>query len=168
MGHTKRLTLAGVGSRASADDAIGLCLVEAVADAGLGSDLKCLLWEDADALTLAHELLALEGDVVIVDCADLGLAGGCWRFFPLESARLVVRWDALSTHGLGLAEALTLARALGFARGAWIFGVQPFDLSPSPGLSPQMMHRVPLLLGALRGLLPPLAAEPGEGPGCQE
>lgn len=163
---TPRLTLAGVGTRSSGDDAIGLCLVEAMAGQAAGSDLECLLWEDADALTLANELLAIERDIIIVDCADLGLAGGSWRFFPLESARLLVRWDALSTHGLGPAEALTLARALGFARGAWIFGVQPFDLSPSPGLSPRMRSSFAALLGALRTALP-IAAGTLSGPRSQ-
>lgn len=154
MGQDKPLTLAGVGSRFSRDDEIGLRLVEAIAGRGSTSAVECCLWEDADALTLANELLELDRDVVIVDCADMGLASGSWRLFADEAARLRICNDPLSTHGLGLAEALSLARSLGCTNSIRIFGVQPFDLSPVPGLSAQMLAVFPDLLAALENALP--------------
>lgn len=154
MEPDKPVTLAGVGSRFSRDDEIGLRLVEAIAGRGSTTAVECRLWEDADALSLANELLELDRDVVIVDCADMGLAGGSWRLFADDAARLGIRTDALSTHGLGLAEALSLARSLGCTNSIRIFGVQPFDLSTAPGLSPQMQAIFPDLLAALENALP--------------
>lgn len=158
----KPVTLAGVGSRFSRDDEIGLRLVEAIAGRGSTTAVECRLWEDADALSLANELLELDRDVVIVDCADMGLAGGSWRLFADDAVRLRIRADPLSTHGLGLAEALSIARSLGFKPCIRIFGVQPFDLSPGPGLSARMQDAFPDLLAALMGtvLRPPGWAVP--------
>jgi hypothetical protein len=61
-----------------------------------------------------------------------------------------LKTSSVSTHGLGLAEGLELARTLGFNQPASIFGIQPFDLSPGQGLTPEMTSRFPLLLAALR------------------
>ena len=148
------LTVAGIGSRHSADDAIGLRLVESLPpDPGLRREL----WEDADALGLAHRLLECEDPVLIVDCADLGLAGGEWRCLSLDGrsgARLIPRSRSISTHGLGLAEALDIARDLGMDAPVHVFGVQPFELrcglAALGELSEPMRERLPALRAALR------------------
>ncbi len=148
------MLLAGVGSRLSTDDAIGLELVARLAPLPPGVEAR--LWEDADALTLAAGLLDLDRPALIVDCADMGLAPGGARLFRDSDARLGRRLRALSTHGLGLAEALDIARRLGLAWPVHLFGVQPFHLGPGARLSPPMQTRLPALLdelgAALRGL----------------
>ncbi len=146
---SKRLTVAGVGSFLSCDDAIGLQLVEAYARQPLPSGVTTQAWEDADALTLADSLLESEEPLLLVDCADMGLAAGSWRLFAGDEARFRCRTDALSTHGLGVAEALAIARELGRESAVHLFGVQPFDLSPRPGLSDGMQERFATLCTAL-------------------
>jgi hydrogenase maturation protease len=88
--------------------------------------------------------------VIFVDAADMGLDTGEYRFFFDEAASVTLKTDSVSTHGLGLADGLEIARALGFDRPAAIFGIQPFDLSPRPGLTPEMKDRFPSLMTALR------------------
>lgn len=141
--------MAGIGNRWSSDDAVGLRLVESLAGRQLGHGVETVLWEDADALTLTHELLERDRPTLIVDCADMGSPPGDWRHFPSGAAHLALRVDALSSHGLGIAEALSLASSLGFGQPVDIFGVQPFDVSPGLGLSPAMQRRLPDLVDAL-------------------
>ncbi len=139
----------GVGSRACADDAIGLRLVEALR--ARGGAPRVALWEDNDALDVASGLLELDAPAVLVDCADMGLPPGSWRAFDAEDARLAEAEAAASTHGFGLADALALARALGYAHPVRVFGVQPFEVRPGrPHLSPPMQARVAPLTAALR------------------
>lgn len=158
MSIERRLTVAGIGSLLSRDDAIGL---ELVRDLPTPSGVETLLWEDADALTLAHELLQLATPVLIVDCADMRLAPGSWRAFSLDDAGLAPATDAVSTHGLGLAEALAIARQLGFGQTLRVFGVQPYDIRSGAGLSAAMAGRLGVLRQALgetvAGLLPAAA-----------
>ncbi len=149
-----RLLIAGIGSYLSSDDEIGLALVEAFADRShgppsTGSQIVIVLWSDADALTLADELVNLTTPVLLVDCADMRLPGGSWRLFSAEKAKLENPVRALSTHGLGLIDALRIARELGCKQHVHFFGVQPFDLTPRRGLSLRMQACFADLLDAL-------------------
>ncbi|MEO5346053.1 MAG: hydrogenase maturation protease [Magnetococcus sp. YQC-9] len=152
------LTLIGVGSRAGRDDAIGLELVERVAGLHPSPALTPLLWEDADALSLAGELLEIKQPILIVDCADMRLEPGSWRLFHPRRPRTHLAWDSVSTHGLGLAEALEIAASLGFDQPVAVFGVQPFDLSPDPALTPEMRTCLPELVFALQGIVTAMIA----------
>ncbi|MBF0147511.1 MAG: hydrogenase maturation protease [Magnetococcales bacterium] len=143
------LTVVGIGNRNARDDAVGLVLVETLPIIPSRSNITLLPWENADALTLAHDLLALPGPVLIVDCADMGLAPGEWRCFSLEEGGIQQHHGTVSTHGLGMAEAMAMARGLGYDHPIHLFGIQPFDLSPHPTLSPSMTQRLPVLLEAL-------------------
>lgn len=153
--NTPALTVAGIGSRHSGDDAIGLWLVDHLA--GLPADVHREQWEDADALSLAHRLLGTPGPLLIVDCAEMGLGGGEWRCFSATAdanMKLTPLSRSISTHGLGLAEALAIARQLGSTTTVSIFAVQPFELALRPpsqnGLSEAMRARLPQLQSALR------------------
>lgn len=105
--------------------------------------------ECADAAMVASSLLEWQQPAVLVDAADMSLAPGEYRFFPDSNAVITLKASSVSTHGLGLAEGLELARTLGFDRAVHIFGVQPFDLSPKPGLTQEMTKIFPSLLAAL-------------------
>ncbi len=151
------LVVAGIGSRHLVDDAIGLRLVESLDQ--LEPGVRPELWEDADALTLTYRLLELSAPVLLVDCADMELAGGEWRCFRVSSAgegdgRLLLHSPALSSHGPGLAWGVEIALALGLAWPVHVFAVQPFQVELRPGagdeLSPAMCSRLPALLTALR------------------
>jgi hydrogenase maturation protease len=141
--------IVGLGTYLGRDDEIGLALVQALSSDALYA-ARCVLLESADAATIASLLLEWRRPVVLVDAADMDIAPGECRFFPDTDASVTIKTGSVSTHGLGLAEGLELARILGFDQSAWIFGVQPYDLSPGQGLTPEMTSRFPLLLDALR------------------
>jgi hydrogenase maturation protease len=141
--------IVGLGTRLNSDDEIGLALVQALSQETEFSE-HCMLLEGADAATVASALLEWHRPVILVDAADMEIESGEFRLFSDKEALIAMKSSSVSTHGLGLAEGLELARALGFDQPAAIFGVQPFDLSPRPGLTPEMYHRFPLLLAELK------------------
>jgi hydrogenase maturation protease len=141
--------IVALGSYLGGDDAIGLALVESLSrDAAFAA--SCMLLESADAALVAASLLEWRRNVILVDAADMDLVAGEHRFFSDSDVSMILKTSSVSTHGLGLAEGLELARTLGFDRSVRIFGIQPFDLSPRQGLTPEMTARFPSLLSALR------------------
>jgi len=143
------LTIAGIGTYLAKDDEIGLALVNALSTSSLPDNIQLLLWESVDALSLAHDLLELENPLLIVDCADMSTLPGRWQLFSNDDTKLKVKLHNISTHGFGFAEGLSIAQALGHTQPVYIFGIQPFDLSPRPELSPEMKKLFPTLLTEL-------------------
>ena len=145
------LRVVGIGSRLSTDDAVGLVLVQELAGRKPeppGCSFE--LWEDRDALDLAGALLEHADDAfLVVDCAAMGLAPGSGRLIRAGEAEVGPGGSRLSVHGLGPAFAIELARGCGFTGEVSFFGIEPFDLEPSPGLSPAMRRRCPALLAQL-------------------
>jgi hydrogenase maturation protease len=141
--------VAGVGTPAAGDDEIGLALVRALSrDPERAA--RCRLLECADAAMVATALLEWRQPVLLVDAADMGLAPGSYRLFPESHASLALKTSSVSTHGLSLADGLELARILGFDLPVHIFGVQPFDVSPRRGMTPELTALFPRLLEALK------------------
>jgi hydrogenase maturation protease len=144
------LTVVGLGSELSGDDAIGLVLVERLrgrlADA---AGVACVCWPDADALTIAHDLLELRGAVLLVDCAEMGLPPATCRVLDRGQVRLHVKESPVSVHGIGLAEALELAAALGLRAAVRLFAVQPGRLDPGAPLSAEVEAQLLALVAAL-------------------
>lgn len=141
--------IVGIGTFLSSDDEVGLALVRALSEEAAWTS-SCALWEGADAATVTSSLLESGRPAVLVDAADMALAPGEYRFFLDRDASVLVKDSSVSTHGLGLAEGLQLARGLGFNQPVYIFAVQPFDLSPRQGLTPEMTALFPSLLAALK------------------
>ncbi len=154
-----RWRIVGIGSRLSRDDEIGLQLVATLAEEASFAD-RCSLLEDADMATVTLNLMEQGGPVILVDAADMGIPPGEFRYFDEGSAKLVLHADSVSTHGLGLSDSLGIARCLGFDAPAKIFAAQPFDLSPRPGLTPEMQGCFTKLLDALRSEALKTADEP--------
>jgi len=148
------LLVAGIGNRYRTDDAVGLRLVGEWGGQG-AAGVETQLWEEMDGMTIAEQLLAYARPVLIVDCAEMGLAGGETRLLRGESLTGCRCRGVVSSHGLGLAEALPLATALGHAQPLWVLGVQPFAIAMGAELSPPMAMALP-------GLVRELAAAVGE------
>lgn len=143
--------IVGLGSRLGSDDGIGLELVRVLSGEGKYTE-RCRLLENADAATVASSLLEWRCPAILVDAADMELIPGRSRFFADSDASLLLKTSSVSSHGLGIAEGLALARTLGYDQPVGVFGVQPFDLSPKQGLTPQMRKLFPSLLAELKGV----------------
>ena len=139
-----------MGTLFNSDDQIGLALVQALSRESEFT-ARTVLLENADAATVASCLIEWKQPAILVDAADMGLAPGHWRFFSDRECSLVLKSDPVSTHGLGLAEGLELARTLGFDQRVCIFGIQPYDVSPGETLTPEMSGCFISLLVDLKG-----------------
>lgn len=141
------LIVAGLGNPWARDDALGLRLLDELPPA---AGQQRLFWGQLDALSLTQALLERPEPLLLIDGAELGLAPGAWRLLnatELGEVRLSAR---LSCHGFGLGEALGLVAALGRTAPLWLFLVQPADVQPGEGLSPDLIRCWPALSGALR------------------
>lgn len=144
-----QLLVAGLGNRTHGDDGIGVRLVESLHDR-VPAGVRTVVWENADAFTLAQELLDHDCAVLFVDCAHMGETPGGVRWWPEGQARVVSSREGKSTHGFGLDYAIDLAHGLGFARALYFFGVEPASTQPDSSLSVTLQEAYPQLEHELR------------------
>jgi hydrogenase maturation protease len=161
---TTGLLVLGLGNPLRKDDGIGPRVVELLKQEVLPDGAEAL-----DAGAAGYDLLYLlteprvpggEGPhrVIIVDSADVGLEAGQFVRFTPDQVELMgaVEISGRSgcgtppSHQAGLAEVLTLARALERPLPEIvIFGVQPGSLGWGAGLTPEVEAAVPLLMAAV-------------------
>jgi hydrogenase maturation protease len=150
----KRLRVVGIGSEWRGDDAVGRTVARLLRDEGLD-----VLELDGEPASLVDALGDADG-VGVVDAVRSGAAPGT-----------VVRWDATeplpqqpfrgSTHVLGLAEAVELARALGrLAPRVVVIGVEGGSFATGAGLSAAVAAAVRPAAAAVRAELAAIAGAP--------
>jgi hydrogenase maturation protease len=138
-----------VGNPLYGDDGVGAAVLERIRADGLfpGAELF-------DAGTDALSLIDVFDDRhlhVIVDAAKMGLAPGRVARFTPGEARLRIRWDHLSLHGFGLAEAFAMAESIGSLPGRIvILGVEPQRVEVDKGLSGAVAAAVPEVLAHIQ------------------
>ncbi len=149
MSREDAVRVIAVGERARGDDGVG----PAVADAleARGHAVRRLWGEPAEVL----EALSGAAAVVLVDAVRSGAAPGAVSVLDLAGVRL--RETAglrTSSHGLGLGEAVELARALGElpARAALV-GVEGARFEPGAGLSPAAAAAIPEAVRVVESIL---------------
>lgn len=147
--------LIGIGNPDCGDDGAGAEVVRRVA-ATLPSGFRTLTLsgeatELIDAWTGADR-------VVVIDAARSGSAPGTVRRFDASSAPLPAGHERRSTHGLGLVEAIELARNLGLLPSRLtVYAVEAAETSIGSGISPAVADAVGRLADELAG---------PTGPGC--
>lgn len=103
-----RARVIGIGQPFAGDDAVGIEVVRRFAEEGVPDGVEVVLQAEPSALV---DLLEGVGTVVVVD-AVVG-AGRPGRVLEMDGAALPAEAAGLlSTHGLGVADAIGLARAL--------------------------------------------------------
>lgn len=148
------LVLAGIGNTHRRDDAVGVVVAEQVAglvegarDVGPVVDALDLLgrWDGADL-------------AVVVDAVRSGVSPGTIRLIDLGPPEAAVAErrsrsgrNGTSTHGIGLAGTLRLARSVGTAPArVLVVGIEGEDFTMGTGLTPAVARAVP---GAVRQVL---------------
>jgi hydrogenase maturation protease len=107
-----RTLVVGFGHEDRGDDAAGPLAVRLLARAWGARPpphVALRVWR-GDPLGLIDACAGV-AHLVLVDAVDSGAAPGTWRRFGVDAP--FVRGAGASTHGVGLADALALARALG-------------------------------------------------------
>jgi hydrogenase maturation protease len=135
----------GAGNDARRDDGAGLAVARHLRAAGLDAreargDLSALadLWRDTDR-------------VILVDAVCSGAPPGTLHCFDALHAPLPAVFARASTHALGLAEAVELARALGrLPATLTVYGIEGAEFDMGEGLSPRVAEAIGRAVAAIK------------------
>lgn len=145
-----RALVIGIGNPDRGDDAVGRLVarrLEAHALPGV-----TVLEHGGEATDLVETLRAADL-AVVVDAAVSGGEPGTVQRIDVSKEALPSDWFAFSTHGLGLAEAIELARALGcLPPRCIVYAIEARDFAPGDAPSPA-------LIGAARAVSARIAGE---------
>ncbi len=137
------MRIIGCGSAERGDDAAGLLVARRLCQRGIPARE---LPGDASALI---EAIRGSDEVIVVDAVVTGAAAGAVTVWEGRPSGLV-RGAALSSHGLGLAEALDLARALGrLPRRLRIYGIEGACFERGGAISPAVREAVEEVAGRI-------------------
>jgi hydrogenase maturation protease len=123
----------GVGNEMRGDDAVGLAVVRALS--GTLPDGVAVLECEGEPVSL---LAAWEGHAraIVVDATQSGADPGTIRRITAHDGPLPPALGSSSTHLLGLADAVELARALGrLPEATIVYGIEGASFSAGAGLS---------------------------------
>lgn len=157
MAEGRRRVVIGIGNPDRGDDAAGRALARALR-AELPADVaiaEC----DGEATALLS-LLEDARTAVLVDAALSGAPPGSVRRFEVERAPLPAEDFALSSHGIGLSQALELARALGrLPARCTVYAIEGERFEAGAPLSPAVAAAVGEVAGMVRADLEAREAE---------
>ena len=134
------VVVAGIGNDLRGDDGVGPAVARRVARHGPPPRVAVCALDDPLELLWAWEGCHL---AVVVDATCSGAAPGTVRVIDLGRAGVTGRSGVQSTHALGVASVLALARALGRApRRVVLVAVEGAEFGPGRGLSPAVAAAV--------------------------
>jgi hydrogenase maturation protease len=143
-----------VGNAFCGDDGVGAAVLAqlAAAPAVAGTELV-----DLELIDLGMDALALIDVLepgrrhIVIDAARMDREPGAVVAFRPREARLRIRGDGLSLHGLGLAEAFGLAEKLGrLPDDVLVIGVEPAQTDIGSGLSDAAAAAVPRVVSLIQ------------------
>jgi hydrogenase maturation protease len=145
--HPSPWRIIGIGSPVAGDD-LGWLAIEWLREAGFGRRAELLTLDRPGTALLDH--LQPDTHVILIDAMDADLASGTVRELPL--ADLIVRARPPSSHGLGVAETLALARALGtLPQRLHIIGIQKDHGSAERGCLNEALGALPRCVSGILG-----------------
>jgi len=132
----------GLGNPLMADEGIGVCLVERLAESSADYPGVEFLDAGTGGLSVLHHL---EGrrKAIFIDCAYMGAEPAAIRRFTPDEVRGTKVLAHQSLHEADLLRIIDMARQLGQApEEIVIFGIQPERIEPALGLSPALKGRI--------------------------
>lgn len=137
------ILIAGVGNPYRGDDGVGIEIIKILHEQ---TNPNMVLFDaGTDGFSLLDQL-ALYPKALIVDAVFMGEKPGTVKIFTPKEAKLIIKNDALSTHGFGLAEILKLVDELALKTAIKIVGIEPENISFGEGLSQVVISKLPKIL----------------------
>ncbi|MCF7826719.1 MAG: hydrogenase maturation protease [Candidatus Marinimicrobia bacterium] len=141
------LTVIGVGSRLRGDDAIGPLVIEALAEQ-TDSQLE-LVDAGSDALGIL-EYFEGRDHVLVVDACRMGCKAGYVEAIDPAQVDLILQKDPLSLHGLGLSEAIKMAKSLNLLpHDLKIIGIEPESIQFNGSLSAPVQRALKMVVNII-------------------
>jgi hydrogenase maturation protease len=142
-----KILVIGVGNPFRHDDGIGSEIIKILQ---LENNSNFVLIDGGtDSLALIDRLAEYK-KAIIIDAVEMKKSPGAVKLFTPVEAKIKIKSDVLSTHGLGLAEMLKLIEQLNIKTEIKIIGVQPKDISFGEGLSNEVKSQIPQILHLIR------------------
>lgn len=141
------ILIVGIGNPDRGDDAAGRAAVaklRALRPRGLR-----VVESDGEATALLARFAEAE-EVILIDAAQSGAPPGTIGRFDVTKAPLPTARFGISTHGLGLAEAIELARTLGcLPRRCVVYAIEGRSFALGESLSPEVEAAVEAVIGRI-------------------
>jgi hydrogenase maturation protease len=145
-----RVRVVGLGNAMRGDDAVGLAVARRLRELVPEADVIERSGEPAGLIDVLGEDAR---DVVLVDAVSSGGEPGAVHRFD-ASARALPEVASASTHGLGLAEAIELGRALGrLPERLVVYGIEGASYELGAPLSPAVARAAETVAAELRELV---------------
>ena len=143
-----RCIVVGVGNTERGDDAAGRAVAERLRDM---LPAQIAVTEGDGEVTALLESLNGATSAFLVDASASGATPGSVRRFDVSEAPLPQGMFSLSTHGLGLPEAIELARALGqLPAHCVVYAIEGDSFEVGAALSPAVERAVGMVAERLR------------------
>jgi hydrogenase maturation protease len=126
----------GCGNRERGDDGVGAVVVERLRELGMNAEIQT-----GEALGLIEAWRGFD-DVIVVDAMVTGASAGTLRVWD-GGKQMPTGRSTASTHGLGVAEAIELARVLGrLPARLRVYGIEANRVGLGNELSPEVQCAV--------------------------
>lgn len=136
LASSKHTLVVGIGNRWRSDDGVGPAVAGRLLHQGPPGVAVTIA--DGGAAELV-EVLSEADHAVLIDAARSGASPGTIHRFDGTAAKLPVGFERPSTHGLGVAEALELARALDrLPARVTVYGIEGANFEHGEALSPEV------------------------------
>ncbi|HET7567948.1 MAG TPA: hydrogenase maturation protease [Gaiellaceae bacterium] len=140
-----KTVVVGVGNELRGDDAVGLHVVRA-----LGGLEATVVECEGEPIGLIDSWAGHER-AILVDATESGAEPGTVRRVPADEGPLPPELQRSSTHLLGVAEAVELARALGrLPAHTIVYGIEGGRFDTGAPLSPEVEEMVEVVAAAIR------------------
>ena len=154
----EKLTVIGIGNRLRGDDAVGPLVIDRL----LELDLPQLDLIDAgsDAIGIL-EYLSDRSRVWIIDACMMNRQPGDLVRFGADQVEMIIDHDPQNLHGLGLPEALKMARELEMVpEELIILGIQPGSIDFQVEISESVSHAVDRVVAQIQGAVQEVEENP--------
>ena len=146
-----RIVVIGVGNELLRDEGVGVVVARALKGELLPAEVEVIEGGVA-GLDLLFEMEGADR-AVIVDAADMGLEPGAIRVFSPPELEFEGLAKLASLHHVSLLDVLELGKLTGLQTEVVIVGIQPAEVAPGTGLTPQVGEAVGRAVEEVKGLV---------------
>lgn len=154
---TAKTLIVGIGNRFRGDDALG-CVIADEIKKQVSNSVE-VIEHNGDPAALI-DLWQGYSQVILIDAVSSGAEPGTMHYVDLRQQSIPEVFRNYSTHALGIAEAVELARVLGkLPLSIVFFGIEGEDFKSASPLSPQLQHAVKELPSKIMEVISPRCGE---------
>jgi hydrogenase maturation protease len=150
MGNSK-IKIIAVGNDLYGDDGIGKAVISELIQMPEMKDIE-MIDGNTDALGLIDHF-ENTGHVIIIDAAQMGEKPGTVKVFNKDNAKLNIKMDHLTVHGISLAETFDIAQTVDkLPEKVTIIGVEPQNIGITEKLSDTAKQSIPNIISHIINL----------------